>query len=170
MLYNGFVVVDTRGEEAGFCESNYPGDAPVYGPPAPYGPFLPPSTTPKTPSPSVPSVQGGGAGQYVNADTLAAGAGVLTGILGIIGASKASKSPDASRVKAVCGRKPLFNTGGKKDAYFACADRLMNPQQPIIPQKSNTGLIIGIVAAFIIMIIILAVVVMKMKNKKAATA
>ena len=169
MLYNGFVVVDTRGEEAGFCdkESNYPGDAPVYGPPAPYGPFLP-STTPKTTPPPVPSVQGsGGAGQYVHADTLAAGAGLLAGIASMIGASKASKSPDASRVKAVCGRKPLFNTGGKKDAYFACADRLMNPQPVVVPQKSNTGLIIGIVAVFIIMTIILVVV---MKNKKTTVA
>lgn len=164
MLYNGFVVVDTRGEETGFCdkESNYdtpamPGGAPTYGP------FLP-TTTPKA---TTPSVQGGGGGQ-IDAGTIAAGAGVLTGILGMIGASKASKSPDVSRIKAVCGRKPLLNIGGKKDAYFACADRLMNPQQPVVmPQKSNTGLIIGIVAAFIMMIIILVVV---MKNKKTAVA
>ena len=173
MLYNGFVVVDTRDSQmAEFNnaeESNYP--------PGTYaGPGGPPSgsntSSGSSGNQSGSSSTGGGAGQYINADTIAAGTNLLGGIFGAIGASKAAKGPIAGNVKAVCGRKPLFNIGGKKDRYFACAERVANPQ-PVFretpPPTSNKGLIIGLIVAVVLIGIIITVVLF-MKNKKAAVA
>jgi len=66
----------------------------------------------------------------------------------------------------------LFNIGGKKDRYFACAERVANPQ-PVFretpPPESNKGLIIGLIVAVVLIGIIITVVLV-MKNKKAAVA
>jgi hypothetical protein len=191
MLYNGFVVVDTRDSQmAEFNnaeESNYPPGTyagPGGAPSGTYGPNLPGSSGGS--SGPLPGLGGtgwggsqsgggqsrGGAGQYINADTIAAGTNLLGGIFGAIGASKAAKGPIAGNVKAVCGRKPLFNIGGKKDRYFACAERVANPQ-PVFretpPPESNKGLIIGLIVAVVLIGIIITVVLV-MKNKKAAVA
>jgi hypothetical protein len=40
---------------------------------------------------------------------------------GIITKATAVKTGDAADIEAACGRKPLLNIGGKKDAYLACA-------------------------------------------------
>jgi hypothetical protein len=196
MLYNGFVVVDTRqsplgeygdyGSESAYETYAGPGGAPSVT----YGPNLPGSSGGS--SGPLPGLGGtgwggsqsgggqlgggqsrGGAGQYINADTIAAGTNLLGSVFGVIGASKAAKGPLASNVKAVCGRKPLFNIKGKKDAYFACAERVANPQPVMagrVPEKSgNKGLIIGLIVAVVLIGIIITVVLV-MKNKKAAVA
>ena len=193
MLYNGFVVIDTRqsplreygdykAEESNYPPGTYAGPG---GPPSgTYGPNLPAGSTGGSSGPlpglggsgwggsQSGSSTGGGAGQYINADTIAAGTNLLGGIFGAIGASKAAKGPIAGNVKAVCGRKPLFNIGGKKDRYFACAERVANPQ-PVFretpPPTSNKGLIIGLIVAVVLIGIIITVVLV-MKNKKAAVA
>jgi len=186
MLYDGFVVVDSHenpkipmGE---YGENNFCGD--FRGNKALESAYVGEPGGDKTPLPGLggagytpppPGGFGGGAGagkfgQYFNADTLAAGTNLLGGIFGAIGSAKANQSPLAGNVKAVCGRKPLFNVGGKKDRYFACAERVANPQ-PVFapPPPSNKGLIIGLIVAVVLIGIIITVVLV-MKNKKAAVA
>ena len=182
MLYNGFVVIDTRepsGNQAA-SESGFGGDPTAD--PILYGGTLPEITvtpTPKTPAPIIappPSTgSGGGVGQWINPQTVAAGAGLIGSVASAIAANKSSKSPDASRIKAVCGRKPLFNTKGKKDKYNQCVQNLMAPQPVYNPAPQQTGMssstkiIIGVVAAVVLIGIIITVIVL-MKHKKPEVA
>jgi hypothetical protein len=198
MLYDGFIVVDSRESpmreygENNFCgdfrgnkllnESAYDTYAGPGGAPGSYGPYQTGGGASSGPLPGLGGAgygqstqksggSGGGAGQYVNADTLAAGTNLLGSVFGMIGANKASKGPLAGNVKAVCGRKPLFNIKGKKDAYLACAEKVANPQPVYTPpaESSNKGLIIGLIIAVVLIGIIITVVLV-MKNKKAAVA
>lgn len=174
MLYNGFVVVDTRdstGTETGYCgEPSYVGEpggdkTPLFGlggtppPPVFYGPGGGGNTPPELP----PTGQtGGGKFSWLTPDVLTAGLGVLGSVAGMAAARKASQSPDVSRIKAVCGRKPLFNGGGKKDRYFACVDKLMTPQQQFVQQpagmSTSTKIIIGVLVFLVLMAIVITVI------------
>lgn len=106
---------------------------------------------------------GGGMGnlsQWLNPQTLGAG-------LGLIASVSQNRSPDKARIKAVCGRRPLLNIGGKKDAYNQCAQNLMMPvyQAPLpTTNRDSSNIIIWVVAVIILIAIIVAVVVLMKRN------
>lgn len=195
MIYNGFVPIDTHQNgqwdmvgEDGF--NSYPEESGDYSVPAgpggggstppTYGPFLP-SGGSGGGSGSAPSGGGGDSGggggswqQWVNPQTIGATVGMVGSIAGAVGAGR---SPDKAKIKAVCGRKPLFNIKGKKDAYNQCVQNLMMPQPQQrfddVPQGMSTGtkiLIGSLVGLVLLAIIITIVVVMKRKNATAVTA
>lgn len=69
----------------------------------------------------------------------------------------------AGDVRAVCGNKPLFNIGGKKDAYLQCAQNFEAAQiaaasaaagnnQPVARQPMSTGAIVGIVGGSVLLV------------------
>lgn len=190
MIYNGFIIVDTHGiddpnvnpfkewkEESGvYSVPAGPGGGgstpPTYGPFMTSAPSGGSGSTPGTPStPSAPS--GGGGTNWLTPETVAAGTNLLGGIIGTVGQVRAS-NPDKARIKAVCGRKPLFNIGGKKDTYQQCVQNLMMPQ----PQQqrfdasqsggggmsTNTKVIIGVMAFLVLLAIIITIVVLMKRN------
>jgi hypothetical protein len=169
MIYDGFVVLDTRdatGTETGFCGDfsnnkalNESADEPgVFAGPAGGG-----AIPPTLPAGGLPSGGGGGGGgKWLTPDTLSAGAGLLGNIAGMIGAGRAGRSPVKANVKAVCGRKPLTNIGGRKDKYLACAQNYMMPKQNLpLPEQGmskSTKIIIGVLAGLVLLAIIITVI------------
>lgn len=187
MVYNGFIIVDTHGiddpnvnpfkewhEESGdYSVPAGPGGG--GSTPPTYGPFMNPPATggSGSGSGSAPSGGGGGGGtNWLTPETMAAGTNLLGGIIGTVGQMRAS-NPDKARIKAVCGRKPLFNIGGKKDTYQQCVQNLMMPQ----PQQrfdepqgmsTSTKVIIGVMAFLVLLAIIITVVVLMKRNTAKA--
>lgn len=183
MLYNEMIPVDTfdsTGTETNFC-GQFSEESGLYDTPA--GPGGGGGTAPTLPGASasgssgpLPGLGGGGYTQpsgggtswqqYLNPQTIGAGIGLLTSVTGAIGAGK---SPDKARIKSVCGRRPLFNIGGKKDKYNACVQNLMTPQPVYQPQQdtgmsSSTKIIIGVVATLVLLAIIITII-MVMKRR-----
>jgi hypothetical protein len=205
MIYDGFVVLDTRdstGTETSFCgpfgansglydkpkplsfktfreesgDYTVPAGPVYYGPGGGGPPQLPAYNPPSGGGASnAPSIGGGGGGwqQWVNPETIGATVGVIGSV---VGAAKANQSPDKARIKAVCGRKPLFNIKGKKDKYNACVQNLMAPP-PVFQQQApppagmskSTKIIIGVVA-FIVLLAIIITIIMVMKKKAVVPA
>ena len=186
MLYNEMIPVDTfdsTGTETNFC-GQFSEVSGLYDTPA--GPGGGGGTAPSLPggtsgaSGPLPGLGGGGYSQpsgggtswqqYLDPQTIGAGIGLLTNVAGAVGAGK---SPDKTKIKAVCGRRPLFNIGGKKDKYNACVQNLMTPQQQLPPpdtgMSSSTKLIIGVLATLVLVAIIVTIVVV-MKRKSAVVA
>ena len=188
MLYNGFVVTDNRAFsdpninpsekwnpnilENGF---NSKEESSVYDVPAgPGGGGSTPPTLPSgwsvTPKGATPT-SGGKWQQYLNPETIGAAVGTIGAIAGAVGGMK---NPDKQRIKAVCGRKPLFNTGGKKDRYNECVQNLLNPpvQREFTPPPpegmSKTTKIVLIVSAVLLLIGIVVTVIIVNKNKRRA--
>jgi hypothetical protein len=173
MLYNGFVVVDTRdssGTESGYqsndLDSNYDTPALPGG-----GGNTPPEMgggLPGLGGGPLPSNSGGGKFSWLTPDVITGGLGVLGSVAGAAAARKANQNPDVAKIKAVCGRKPLFNIGGKKDKYFACAEKVMAPppvfQQQQTGMSSSTKIIIGVLV-FLVLVAIIITVIMMSKNK-----
>jgi len=94
---------------------------------------------------------------------------IIGAVGGIVGTVKASGVGGTDSVKAVCGRKPLFNIGGKKDRYRACAERVLNPPQqqfqaPPPGMSTTTKVLIG-VGIFIFLGVMVFVVIKVSKNK-----
>lgn len=175
MIYNGFVVVDTRDNTG--TESNY--DTPAL--PAGGG-----STAPATASGPLPGL--GGAGwdnppangqpsgnkgwqQWVTPETINATLQLAGGVTNMIAAGKTG---DTAKIKAICGQQPLLNIGGKKDTYKACADRVIaqsnQPAPQIYTPPVQTGMsttakvLIGVgIFIFLVMIVILIVYLSKQK-------
>lgn len=88
-------------------------------------------------------------------------------IVGTIGSMK-NQGGTKDTVKAVCGRKPLFNFGGKKDRYRECAERVLNPPPPPPPptregMSTTTKVLIG-VGAFIFLAVMIFVII-KLSNR-----
>lgn len=185
MIYDGFIALDTRGgdvsmgdmnniknnpttvmqSEANTKESSYDeGPIPGIG----GGPIVPkPTIPPPTPKPVTTPAKGWQ--QYVTADTLAAGIGLIGSV-----AALAQKSPEAKTLKAVCGRKPLFNIGGKKDKYLACVDKYVFQQnQPATPAAAagmSTGAKVGIVIGIVIVLGLITVMIIKMSKVESELA
>lgn len=176
MVYNGFVVVDTRDNTG--TESNY--DTPAL--PAGGGSTPPSSSTPlpglggagwnNPPANGQPS-GGGGKGwqQWVTPETIGATLQLAGGITNMVAAGKTG---DTAKIKAICGPQPLFNIGGKKDTYKACADRVISQSNQPAPQvympPAPTGMsttakvLIGVgIFIFLIMIVFLAIYLSKSK-------
>lgn len=103
-----------------------------------------------------------------NAPQILAATGAIVGTVGAIRNQAGGGSQDS--VKAVCGRKPLFNFGGKKDRYRACAERVLNPPQvqqfqaPPQGMSTTTKVLIG-VGIFIFLGVMVFVVIKVSKNK-----
>ena len=192
MIYNGFVITDTYGidnpnaklemvGEDGF--NSYHEESGDYSVPA--GPAGGGSTPPTLPAgwsvtgAGAPSSSGGGSGdggggswqQWVNPQTIGATVGMIGSVAGAVGAGR---SPDKARIKAVCGRKPLFNIKGKKDAYNQCVQNLMMPQQKIeMPppgMSQGTKILIGVMAFVLLLAIIITIVVLMKRQNTTATA
>lgn len=103
-----------------------------------------------------------------NAPQILAATGAIVGTVGAIKNQAGGGSQDS--VKAVCGRKPLFNIGGKKDKYRACAERVLNPPQvqqftPPPPGMSTTTKVLIGVGIFIFLGVMVFVVIKVSKNK-----
>ena len=188
MLYNGFVITDNRAFsnpnipsydkwnpnilENGFNSPEESGDYTV-----PAGPGGGGSTPPSLPFSVTTAGTGTGAGkgggnwqQYLNPELIGSVVGTVGAVAGAIG-----KNPDKQRIKAVCGRKPLFNFGGKKDSYRQCVQNLMNPPQqrdftpppPAEGLSKTTKIIIGVSVALLLIGIVITVIVLN-KNKAKA--
>lgn len=178
MVYNGFVVVDTRDNTG--TESNY--DTPAL----PAGGGSTPASTAGGPLPGLggagwnnppangQSSSGGGKGwqQWVTPETINATLQLAGGITNMVAAGKTG---DTAKIKAVCGMQPLFNIGGKKDKYQACADRVIAQSNQPAPQvympPAPTGMsttakvLIGVgIFIFIIMIVLLIIFMTKQKT------
>lgn len=176
MVFDGFVVLDTRDNTG--TESNY--DTPAL--PAGGG-----STPPSTASGPLPGLggagwnnppangqpSGGGKGwqQWVTPETIGATLQLAGGVTNLVAAGKTG---DTAKIKAICGPQPLFNIGGKKDKYRACADRVIaQSNQPApqvyVPTESNrmsttSQVLIGVgIFIFLIMIILLVIYLSKSK-------
>lgn len=177
MVYNGFVIVDTRDNTG--TESNY--DTPAL--PAGGGSTAPSVNTASGPLPGLggsgwnnPPANGqpsGGKGwqQWVTPETIGATIQLAGGITNMVAAGKTG---DTAKIKAICGKQPLFNIGGKKDKYQACADRVMAQSNQPAPQvympPAPTGMsttakvLIGVgIFIFIIMIVLLIIFMTKQK-------
>jgi len=75
-----------------------------------------------------PKSSGGGAGQYVNADTIQAGLAVTTAVASGIQASRNSPAGQSKKeLKAVCGRKPLLKKNKAK--YQECVTKYIASKQ-----------------------------------------
>lgn len=160
MLFDGFVPLDTRDNQGkvSISPANPTKESSSYGEgtPMPYGPVANP--------PSAPSTGGSGSGQnlgqYITPGTIIAGAGLLGTFAEVF-----KKSPEQKTLKAVCGRKPLLNIGGKKDRYLACVDNYLNPQQNV---PVNTGMSAGtkaLIGFLVVLFLVMIVVVIAMINK-----
>ncbi len=72
-------------------------------------------------------------------------AGAIQGVsnLGTAGINLANKQGLQGDVKAACGNKPIFNIGGKKDAYLKCAAQFtanqLNTQRRLAAAESATA-------------------------------
>lgn len=100
--------------------------------------------------------EGGGSSGGVDPEVIA---GAVGSVADLAGSFAQNRNEDKQNIKLKCGRKPLFNIGGKKDAYFACVDDYFKMQQPQDsrasmyqqmpppPQKKglSTGAVVGIV-------------------------
>lgn len=194
MIYNGFVPIDThqngrldmigedgfnsyREESGDYSVPAGPGGGGSTPPTTPmYGPFLP-SGGSGGGSGSAPSGGGGSGGgggswqQWVNPQTIGATVGMVGSIAGAVGAGR---SPDKAKIKAVCGRKPLFNIKGKKDAYNQCVQNLMNPQPVYTPppagMSTGTKILIGSLVGLVLLAIIITIVVVMKRKNAVATA
>lgn len=172
MLFDGFIVLDSRdnvkhptpaanpiSESAApkAENSSYDEGKPVYGPfPAP------PAAGSTTPAPSTSKVN---VGEYITPGTIIAGAGLLSTV-----GTMFQKSPEQKTLKAICGRKPLLNIGGKKDRYLACVDNYLNPKATVSQNagmSSGTKVLIGSLV-FIFIVLIIVMIVMMNKNKAKA--
>lgn len=179
MVFDGFVVLDTRDNTG--TESNY--DTPAL--PAGGG-----STPPSTVSGPLPGLggtsgwnnppangqpSGGGKGwqQWVTPETIGATLQLAGGITNMVAAGKTG---DTAKIKAICGPQPLFNIGGKKDTYRACADRVIAQSNQPAPQvyvptaptgMSTTAKVLIGVGIFILLIMITVLIIYLSKSKQA---
>lgn len=82
-----------------------------------------------------PKKSGGGAGQYVNAETVQAGVAATTAIASSIMANKNSPAGQSKKeIKAVCGTKmPFYLNKKKKKAYQECVANYLKSKQPVAP-------------------------------------
>ena len=101
---------------------------------------------------------------------------------GIINKITTPKTGTAADVAAVCGRRPLLNLGGKRDAYDACAQNLVNQQGAAAQAAAlaaaqasqkigmSTGVIVAMSlgAAAVLTGIVIVAVKMSKKNKASA--
>lgn len=193
MLYNGFVITDNRAFSnpnidasdkwnLNKLESSYNEESGVYTTPAgPGGGGSTPPTLPAGWSTGAGAGAGAGAGstpktgggtnwqQWLNPETIGAVAGTVGAVAGAV-----NQNPEKQRIKAACGRKPLFNIGGKKDAYNQCVQNLLAP--PVIQQRmdfpqqsgmSNTAKILIGVFAFLLLAAIVVMIIVLSKRKAA---
>lgn len=174
MLFDGFIPIDTREGLTPPSKASNPTRASNSnsesgwgeGTPMPYGPIASPPPAPYGPNPN-PSGDSGSKvdlGQYVTPGTIVAGAGLIGTV-----ASLFKKSDEQKTLKAVCGRKPILNIGGKRDAYLACVDSYLHPQNAIADtgmSGSKIALIVFLILLFLA--IVITVVVMANKNKTTA--
>ena len=192
MLYNGFVITDNRAFSdpnipssdkwnPNKLESSYNEESGVYTTPAgPGGGGSTPPTLPAgwsigsggAPAPSAPKTGSGGGGnwqQWLTPETIGAVAGTVGAVAGSI-----NQNPDKQRIKAACGRKPLFNTGGKKDAYNQCVQNLLAP--PVIQQRmdmpqqgmsTTTKIMIGALAFLLLAAVVIMIIVLSKRSKTA---
>jgi hypothetical protein len=174
MIYNGFVVTDTRDNTG--TESNY--DTPAYGPSANNAPLpgLGGAGWNNPPANGQPSSSSGSGNrqQWINPETINATLQLAGGITNMIAAGKTGET---AKIKAVCGPQPLLNIGGKKDTYRACADRVIAQSNQPAPQvfmpparvgmSTTSKVLIGVgILIFIIMIIVLVIYMSKQKATK----
>jgi|ERR1700741_3339520 len=177
MVYDGFVVIDTRdvtGTESNYDTPALPGGggstAPSYGPlPGLGGAGYNPQSTSTAPESSTSDGGGGGWQQWVNPQTIGASMQLFGSVANAVAAGKTA---DTAEIKAVCGRKPLLNIGGKKDKYFQCTQNLIaSKQQPIYMPQAQTGMstgtkvLIGVVIFVVLVAIIIAIIMMAKKAK-----
>lgn len=74
----------------------------------------------------------GGAGQYVNPETVQAGVAATTAIASTIMANRNSPAGQSKKeLKAVCGRKPLLRKNKAK--YQECVNKYLASKQPVAP-------------------------------------
>jgi len=113
-----------------------------YNSDAMYGPFLPndaPSSRPtesRTPT-NAPSTSTPETNEWTSYLTNL-GKTITSGFVTKI---TTPKTGDAADVKAICGRRPLLNLGGKKDAYDACAQNYVNSKNTVVQAPAQaTGL------------------------------
>lgn len=115
----------------------------------------------------------GNTGSKIKLDTILQNApNIITAVGGIVGTVGAIKNQAGGgtqdSVKAVCGRKPLFNNRGQKDKYMACAERVLNPPKiqelPPPGMSTTTKVLIG-AGIFIFLIVIVLVIIKVSKNK-----
>lgn len=191
MLYNGFVITDNRAFSdpnipssdkwnPNKLESGYNEESGVYTTPAgPGGGGSTPPTLPAgwsigsggAPAPSAPKTGSGGGGnwqQWLTPETIGAVAGTVGAVAGSI-----NQNPDKQRIKAACGRKPLFN-GSKKDAYNQCVQNLLAP--PVIQQRmdmpqqgmsTTTKIMIGALAFLLLAAVVIMIIVLSKRSKTA---
>ena len=183
MVYNGFVVIDTRDNTG--TESNYDSPALPAG-----GGSTPPETAsgplpglggagwnnpPANGSSSSSSSKGSGWQQWVTPETIGATVQLASGIANMAAANKAG---DAGKIKAICGQQPLLNINGKKDKYRACAERVMAQSNQPAPQvymppaptgMSTTAKVLIGVGIFIFLIMIIVLVIYMSKQKAASS-
>jgi hypothetical protein len=95
---------------------------------------------------------------------------IIGAVGGIVGSVKQNAGAGGTQdsVKAVCGRKPLFNIGGKKDKYRACAERVLNPpkiQELPPPGMSTTSKVLIGVGIVVFLGLMVFIVIKVSKNK-----
>ncbi len=176
MLFDGFIPLDTREGLTPPSKASNPTHAIKAKPesgygegtPMPFGPVATPPPAPYGPNPNSSSDSGSkiDLGQYITPGTIVATAG-LAGTI----ASLFKKSDEQKTLKAVCGRKPVLNIGGKRDAYLACVDSYLHPQNAIVDtgMSSGTKVLIGFLV-MIFLIVVITLIVMAMRNKTAKPA
>ena len=95
--------------------------------------------------------------------------GAVGGIVGSVKQNAGAGGGTQDSVKAVCGRKPLFNIGGKKDKYRACAERVLNPPKiqelPPPGMSTTTKVLIGVGIVVFLGLMIFVVIKVSNKNK-----
>lgn len=150
MLYDGFIVLDTR-------ESSYEGQ----------GSGIPGVGTQDNSTPD--SASKGNAGQWFTPETIAATLGLVTTV-----AAVTQKTPDQKAIKAACGARPLISPD-KKKKYQECVDRYIfqqqqanMPIQPIQQSRMSTGAIVLIVFVILIILAVFGYLIYKSKQVKPA--
>ena len=94
---------------------------------------------------------------------------IIGAVGGIVGSVKQNAGAGGTQdsVKAICGRKPLFNIGGKKDKYRACAERVLNPPKiqelPPPGMSTTTKVLIGV--GIVVFLGLMVFIVIKVSNK-----
>src|SRR3990172_1722393 len=151
MLYDGFIVLDTR-------ESSYdiPGVSSGGG---------------QNQGGCMPSGGGGGGGwqSWINPETIGATLGLVTTAV-----DAGKKTEDQKALKAVCGPRPLLSKERKK-TYQACVDKYMAQQNPAPmpqftppPPRMSTGMIILIVVLVLMVLAMFTYLIIKANKAKTA--
>jgi hypothetical protein len=77
---------------------------------------------------------GGGGG---NADTYAQAGQATVGLISSLIANKKPKTDLESNIKAVCGKKPLLNIGGKKTKWQECSANIASQASAATPSQNQ---------------------------------